>query len=186
MLRAGILHTICAVRFECPNRRLEEVSALHRVGYGYDLHCTAPGRALMLGGVQVPHESGLRGHSDADVVLHAICDALLGAAALGDIGELFPDDDPRYKDADSRALLTEVIQRVGAAGFRCVNVDCVIHAQQPKLTPHKRRMRVSVADLLGLKIEAVSIKATTNEGLDAVGRGEAIACAAVALLVQVD
>jgi 2-C-methyl-D-erythritol 2,4-cyclodiphosphate synthase len=154
-----------------------------RTGVGYDLHRTAPGRALLLGGVRIPHEVGLVGHSDADVVLHAVCDALLGAAALGDVGELFPDTDPRWKNADSRELLGDVVSRVTAAGWRIENVDVVIHAEQPKLAPHKPAIRASLSSLLGLPAEAVGVKAKTNEGVDAVGRCEAIACWAVATLV---
>jgi len=151
-------------------------------GIGYDLHRTSPDRRLVLGGVTIAGPVGLLGHSDADVVIHALCDALLGAAALGDIGELFPDDDPTYRDADSREFLREVLARLTAAGFRVSNVDVVIHAEQPKLRDHKPRIRASLAELLSLSPEAVGVKATTNEGLDAVGRGEAIACWAVATL----
>ncbi|RMF83110.1 MAG: 2-C-methyl-D-erythritol 2,4-cyclodiphosphate synthase [Planctomycetota bacterium] len=153
-----------------------------RVGVGYDLHRTEPGRRLVLGGVEIPHHAGLVGHSDADVVLHAICDALLGAAALGDIGELFPDSDPKYAGADSRRFIADVLARVNRAGFTVSNVDVVIHAQQPRLTPHKPAIRDSLAELLALPTSAVGVKATTNEGLDAVGRGEAMACWAVVLL----
>ncbi len=149
---------------------------LPRIGIGYDLHRTAAGRPLVLGGVRIPCDFGLAGHSDADVVLHAICDALLGAAALGDIGEHFPDDDPRWKDADSRILLRSVFESVRAAGLEPAQVDVVIHAERPKLREHKPRIRESVAALLSLPLERVSIKATTNEGLGPVGQGEAIAC----------
>lgn len=154
-----------------------------RVGVGYDLHRTRVERPLVLGGVPIPSDVGLLGHSDADVVLHAICDALLGATALGDIGELFPDTDPKYEDADSRELLRQVRARVEAAGWRVENVDVVIHAERPRLTPHKPAIRESLAELLDVPLDRVSVKATTNEGLDAVGRGEAMACWAVALLV---
>lgn len=155
---------------------------MYRIGYGYDLHRTAAGRRLVLGGVDVPGGPGLVGHSDADVVLHAICDALLGAAGLGDIGELFPDTDPAYRDADSRVFVREVLARVRAAGLAVVNVDCVIHAQAPRLSPHKPAIRAALAGLLEIEPQAVGVKATTNEKLDAIGRGEAIACSAVALL----
>jgi 2-C-methyl-D-erythritol 2,4-cyclodiphosphate synthase len=155
---------------------------MYRTGIGYDLHRTAAGRPLVLGGVRIDHHLGLAGHSDADVVLHSLCDALLGAAGLGDIGELFPDSDPAWRDANSRGFVRVVLARVQAAGYRPVNVDIVIHAQQPKLGPHKSRIRQSVATLLGLATDAVGIKATTNEGLDAIGRGEAIGCWATVLL----
>ncbi|MCA9242620.1 MAG: 2-C-methyl-D-erythritol 2,4-cyclodiphosphate synthase [Phycisphaerales bacterium] len=154
-----------------------------RVGFGYDLHRTRVDRPLVLGGVPIPSSVGLQGHSDADVVLHAICDAMLGAAGMGDIGELFPDTDPQYKDADSRGLFRDVRSRVEAAGWRVENVDVVIHAERPRLTPHKPAIRESLMELLDLPLDCVSVKATTNEGLDAIGRGEAMACSAVALLV---
>lgn len=153
-----------------------------RTGIGYDLHRTAAGRALMLGGVRIDAPFGLLGYSDADVVLHALCDALLGAAGLGDIGELFPDTDPAFKDADSRRFVVEVLARVRAAGFTLSNADVIIHAQTPKLGPRKAEIRARLAELLGLPEGAVGVKATTNEGLDAIGRGEAIACWATVLL----
>ncbi len=147
-----------------------------RVGLGYDLHRTCTGRRLVLGGVEIASDIGLAGHSDADVVLHAICDALLGAAALGDIGDHYPDDDPRWKDADSRTLLSDVLAKVRGAGLEPAQVDVVIHAERPKLGHHKSQIRTSVASLLGLAPARVSIKATTNEGLGPIGRGDAIAC----------
>jgi 2-C-methyl-D-erythritol 2,4-cyclodiphosphate synthase len=153
-----------------------------RIGIGYDLHRTERRRPLILGGAAIPCEFGLAGHSDADVVLHALCDALLGAAGLGDIGELFPDTDPAYKDADSRRFLAEVLGRVGEAGYRVGNADVIIHAQRPKLGEHKGRIRAQLAELLGLPATSVGVKAKTNEGLDAIGRGEAIACWAAVLL----
>ncbi len=153
-----------------------------RIGIGYDIHRTEAGRPLLLGGVEIPHDRGLLGHSDADVVLHAICDAMLGAAGLADIGELFPDSDPAYKDADSRELTRIVRARVQEAGFGITNVDVVIHAEAPKLMPHRARIRSSVAELLDLSETAVGIKATTNEGLGEIGRGEAMACWAAVLL----
>lgn len=155
---------------------------MYRTGLGYDLHRTARGRRLLLGGVEIPHEVGLLGHSDADIVLHALCDALLGAAGLGDIGEHFPDSDPAFKDADSRGLLHETLRKVRAAGFAPVNVDVVIHAERPKLKAYKPAIQRSLGELLGLRQDAVGVKATTNEGLDAIGRGEAMACWASALL----
>lgn len=155
-----------------------------RVGVGYDLHRLVAGQRLVLGGVEVPFEKGPAGHSDADVVLHAVIDALLGAAGLGDIGELFPDTDPRYKDADSRTLLTDVAARVRAAGWRVGNVDVIVHMERPKLSMYKRPIAESIAGLLGIAAACVSVKAKTNEGLGEIGRGEAVACTTVALLVS--
>jgi len=157
-----------------------------RVGVGYDIHRLVDGRPLRLGGVDIPHPRGLLGHSDGDAVLHAIADALLGAAGLPDIGEQFPDTDPAYKGADSRGLLEAVVRKIHAAGYVPVNVDCIVHAEKPRITPHKRRMVQAVADLLGLPSESVSVKAATNEGLDAVGAGQAIACTAVVLVARQD
>lgn len=156
-----------------------------RIGTGYDVHRLVPGRPLILGGLHIPHDRGLLGHSDADAVLHALCDALLGAAGQPDIGDLFPDTDPAWKDADSRQFVAEALRRVTAAGFQIANVDLIIHAQQPRLGPHKDRIRASVAEILGLPPERVGLKATTNEGLDAIGRGEALACWASVLLESV-
>jgi len=155
-----------------------------RTGLGYDVHRTATGRPLLLGGVRIPCQFGLLGHSDADVVLHALCDALLGAAGLGDIGELFPDTDPAWRGADSRQLLTAVLARVRAAGFSVSSVDVIIHAERPRLTEHKAAIRESLAGLLGLSPSAVGLKAKTNEGCDAVGRGEALAAWALVLLTR--
>ena len=151
-----------------------------RVGIGTDLHRLEAGRPLILGGVRIEYELGLVGHSDADVVLHAVTDALLGAAALPDIGELFPDTDSRWRGADSRRLLAAVVARVRGLGWAPANVDVVIHAERPKLSPHKEAIRASLAEVLGLPIERVGVKAKPNEGLDAVGRGEEIACTAIA------
>ncbi|MEW6198469.1 MAG: 2-C-methyl-D-erythritol 2,4-cyclodiphosphate synthase [Planctomycetota bacterium] len=153
-----------------------------RIGIGYDVHRLVPGRPLKLGGVTIPFERGLLGHSDADAVLHALCDALLGAAGQPDIGELFPDNDPRWKDADSRRFVQEALQRVSNAGYSVANVDLIIHAQQPRLGAYKEQIRAAVAQLVGVARDAVGVKATTNEGLDAIGRGEAIACWAAVLL----
>lgn len=153
-----------------------------RVGTGFDLHRLVPGRPLILGGVTIPHKMGLAGHSDADALLHAVADALLGASGLGDIGRLFPDDDPRYAGADSAALLREVVSRVRAAGWRPVNVDTTIVAERPRLAPHVPAMRENLAKWLGLDLDAVSVKAKTHEGVDAIGRQEAIAAQAVLLL----
>jgi 2-C-methyl-D-erythritol 2,4-cyclodiphosphate synthase len=152
------------------------LAEIRRVGIGYDLHRLVVGRPLRLGGIVVPHDKGLVGHSDADVVLHAVIDAMLGAAGLGDIGERFPDTDPAYRDADSGQLLRQVFADMRAAGFRPACVDVIIHAEQPRLAGHKPAIRQSLAGLLELPIEAVNVKAKTNEGLDAIGRGEAIAC----------
>jgi 2-C-methyl-D-erythritol 2,4-cyclodiphosphate synthase len=153
-----------------------------RIGIGYDLHRLVEHRPLILGGVPIPHDRGLLGHSDADVVLHAVCDALLGAAGQPAIGDLFPDTDPAWKGADSRRFVTEALRRARAGGYAVENVDLIIHAQQPRLGPHKERIRAAVAALLGLAPDRVGVKATTNEGLDAIGRSEAIACWAAVLL----
>ena len=155
-----------------------------RIGHGYDLHALAPGRRLVLGGVEIPHSHGPIAHSDGDVLLHALADALLGAAALGDIGQHFPDTDPAYAGADSRVLLRRVVLRWCAAGYAVANVDATVLAQRPKLAPHRDAMRANIAADLGLDIDAVSVKATTTEGLGPVGRGEAIAAHAVCLLAR--
>ena len=151
-----------------------------RIGQGFDVHAFAPGRRLVIGGVAIPHEKGLDGHSDADVLLHAICDALLGAAALGDIGKHFPDSDPAYAGADSRRLLREVKKKLG--GYRIVNVDATILAQAPRLAPHVPQMIANIASDLGIAPGAVSIKATTTEHLGFIGRTEGIAAQAVVLI----
>jgi 2-C-methyl-D-erythritol 2,4-cyclodiphosphate synthase len=151
-----------------------------RVGIGTDLHRLEPGRRLIIGHVPVDHDRGPVGHSDGDVLLHAIIDALAGAAGLPDIGEMFPDNDPALRGADSGELLTATMRRVRAAGWAVVNVDATVHLERPKLKAHKAAIRAEVARLLGVPVERVSIKAKTNEGVDAVGRGEAIACTAVA------
>lgn len=153
-----------------------------RTGIGYDVHRTAADRPLVLGGVRIPAERGLIGHSDADVVLHAICDALLGAAGMGDIGELFPDSDPIHRGADSRGFVRAVVRRLAERGFSPVNVDVMILIERPRLAPHKPAMRAAIAELLAVESDAVGVKAGTNEGLDAIGRGEAIACMATALI----
>lgn len=155
-----------------------------RIGIGYDLHRLVADRPLILGSVRIPYHQGLLGHSDADVVLHALCDALLGAVGQPDIGDLFPDSDPAWEGADSRRFVAEALTRVKAAGFQVANTDIIIHAQQPRLGPQKERIRVAVAEVLGLSPQCVGLKATTNEGLDAVGRGEAVACWAAVLLEQ--
>lgn len=153
-----------------------------RVGEGWDVHALVPGRKLVLGGVEIPHTVGLLGHSDADALLHAITDALLGAAGLGDIGSHFPDTDPKFKGADSAVLLTEALRVVQAAGWQLVNVDSTVIAQAPRLAPHREAMRQRVAQVLGLALDAVNIKAKTAEKLGPVGQGLAIEARAVVLL----
>ena len=155
-----------------------------RVGIGYDVHVLAPDRALVLGGVAIPFERGLLGHSDADVALHAIMDALLGAAALGDIGQHFPPSDPTYRGADSRALLARVRELLRERGWVPVNVDCTIVAERPRLAPHTPAMRAVIGATLGLADDAVSIKATTNERIGFIGREEGIAAMAVAQIAR--
>lgn len=154
-----------------------------RVGQGFDVHQLVEGRKLVIGGVEIPHGKGLLGHSDADVLLHAICDALLGAAALGDIGRHFSDSDEKYRNIDSRELLREVTRLVANAGFRIGNVDATIIAQAPKMAPHIERMVENIASDLGIAMNAVNVKATTTEQLGYTGRGEGIAAQAVALLL---
>lgn len=155
-----------------------------RIGHGFDVHAFAAGRALILGGVNIPHDRGLLGHSDADVVLHALADALLGAAALGDIGRHFPDTDPAFAGADSRVLLREVVARVAVAGWRTGNVDVTVIAQAPRLAPHIPAMVQNIAADLGIPAGDVNVKATTTERLGFTGRGEGIACEAVCLLLR--
>ncbi len=153
-----------------------------RVGQGYDVHALVSGRALIIGGVTIPHGKGLDGHSDADVLLHAICDALLGAAALGDIGRHFSDTDPHYKGADSRVLLREVARLLRDAGYRVINVDSTIVAQAPKMAPHIPLMIANIAADLGVETGAINVKAKTTERLGFAGREEGIAAQAVALV----
>lgn len=153
-----------------------------RAGIGYDIHPFEQARPLVLGGVRIPHEAGLGGHSDADVLTHAVIDALLGAAALGDIGQHFPQDDSRFRDANSLDLLRQAVKLAVDARYRVVNVDATIIAEQPKLAPHVRAMRAALADALGVDIGAVSVKATTADLLGSIGRGEGIAAVAVVLL----
>ncbi|MGP1678550.1 MAG: 2-C-methyl-D-erythritol 2,4-cyclodiphosphate synthase [Burkholderiales bacterium] len=153
-----------------------------RIGQGFDVHALAPGRKLIIGGVEIPNDKGLEGHSDADVLLHALCDALLGAAAMGDIGGHFPDTDARYRGADSRVLLREVNAMVQKAGYRIVNLDATIIAQAPKMAPHIPAMVNNIAADLGLSRDQVNIKATTTEGLGFAGRAEGIAAQAVVML----
>jgi 2-C-methyl-D-erythritol 2,4-cyclodiphosphate synthase len=155
-----------------------------RIGQGYDAHRFAPGRRLVLGGVEISHAQGLLAHSDGDVLVHALCDALLGAAGLGDIGRHFPDSDPAYRGIDSRVLLRRVVAALGAEGLRVSNVDGTVVAQQPRLAPHIPAMRALLANDLGLAEGRVNIKATTTEGMGFAGRGEGIAAYAVALLEE--
>ena len=156
-----------------------------RIGNGYDLHKLIAGRPLILAGVRIPFELGLLGHSDADIVCHAVTDAILGAAGIGDIGRLFPDTDPKWQDADSIALLKGAAARLHEAGFRVSNVDVTVIAQKPKLLPHLDQMRANLAAALGIEPGAVSVKGKTNEGVDSMGQGESMAAHAVALIVSV-
>ena len=153
-----------------------------RIGHGFDVHAFAEGRRLIIGGVDIPHARGLLGHSDADVLLHAICDALLGAAALGDIGKHFPDSDPRYKGIDSRKLLRHVAELLDGRGWKVGNVDATIIAQAPKMAPHITSMRENIAQDIGIAAEQVNVKATTTEHLGFTGREEGIAAEAVCLI----
>lgn len=155
---------------------------VERVGIGYDLHRLTPGRRLVLGHVPIDSDRGAEGHSDGDAVLHAITDALLGAAGLPDIGQLFPDTDPAFEGIDSGVLLERAMAAVRQSGYEPVNVDVVVHLERPRLAPHKERMRAELARLLGLGAECVNVKAKTAEGLGAIGTGQAVACTAVAAL----
>ena len=154
-----------------------------RIGNGYDLHRLVCDRKLILGGVEIPYEKGLLGHSDADVLTHAIMDAMLGALALGDIGHYFPPTDPKWAGADSIMLLQQVQELIGAQGWRVNNIDSMVIAEAPKLKPHIKAMRDRIAQAMHLPIDCVSVKATTNEGMDAIGQKDAIAVHAVVLLV---
>ena len=153
-----------------------------RIGHGYDVHKLSPNRDLIIGGVKIPFEKGLLGHSDADVLLHAISDAILGAAALGDIGKHFPDTDERYKGIDSMVLLKNVAELLSDKGYKIINIDSTVLAQRPKLSPYILKMRENSADAVGLDIEGVSVKATTEEGLGFTGEGLGIAAHAVCLI----
>jgi 2-C-methyl-D-erythritol 2,4-cyclodiphosphate synthase len=156
-----------------------------RIGQGFDVHALVAGRALIIGGVNIPYEKGLDGHSDADVLLHAITDAILGAAGLGDIGRHFPDTDPAFKGADSRKLLREAAARVKQAGYAVVNIDCTIIAQAPKMAPHVAAMAANIAADCGVDTNCVNVKAKTTERLGFTGRGEGIAAEAVTLVERV-
>lgn len=155
---------------------------MFRVGSGHDSHRLVEGRPLVLGGVRIEHARGLAGHSDADAVLHAVTDALLGAAGLGDIGDAYPDTDPRWKDADSAIFLAGALERLNRLGWKTVNLDITIFAQEPKLGPSKAAIRANVAKLVGLPEDAVNVKAKTGEKVGHIGRGEAIGCHAVVLI----
>ncbi|MCD7845522.1 MAG: 2-C-methyl-D-erythritol 2,4-cyclodiphosphate synthase [Oscillospiraceae bacterium] len=157
-----------------------------RIGHGYDAHRLTAGRKLILGGVEIPFEKGLEGHSDADVLLHALADAILGAAALGDIGHLFPDSDPATEGIDSRVILRAAAEKAAAAGYLVENCDVTVIAQRPKLAPYLDAMRGNIADDLGLDLSAVSVKATTEEHMGFTGSGEGMSCHAVVLLNQGD
>lgn len=157
-----------------------------RTGFGYDVHRFAPGRELWLGGVLIPFECGLLGHSDADVLLHAICDALLGAAALRDIGYHFPDTDPQYKGADSTVLLREIGRIIGEKGYAIGNIDATIVAERPKINPHVPAMQSRIADVLGIMVDQISIKATTNEKMGFTGREEGMMAYATALIYRTE
>ncbi len=156
------------------------------MGIGYDSHRLGAGRGLVIGGVEIPHEQGLEGHSDADVLTHALIDALLGAGGLGDIGEHFPDTEERWRDADSIELLREVLALLAARALEPVNVDCTVIIEAPKLAPHRAAIRERLAAVLGLEIERVNVKASTGEGIGFVGRGEGVAALAVAGLRSAD
>ena len=155
-----------------------------RIGSGYDVHKLVEGRDCIIGGVKIPYEKGLLGHSDADVLLHAIADALLGAAALGDIGRHFPDNDPQYKGADSRKLLSYVLGLILAEGYCIINIDATIIAQRPKMAPHIEQMRKNIAETLRIDLKQINVKATTEEGLGFTGAGLGIAASAVCLLEE--
>lgn len=156
-----------------------------RIGHGYDVHRLTEGRDLIIGGVKIPFEKGLLGHSDADVLLHAVSDSLLGAAAMGDIGGMFPDNDPRFLDADSLVLLREVIERLKQNGYGVVNIDATIIAQRPKMKPYIPEMRMNIAAALSTDVENISVKATTEEEMGFTGRGEGISAHCVCLIDKI-
>ena len=156
-----------------------------RIGHGYDVHKLVEGRDLIVGGVHIPYEKGLLGHSDADVLLHAVSDALLGAAAMGDIGGMFPDNDPEYLGADSLVLLRQVFQRLRDSGYSVINIDCTVIAQKPKMKPYIPEMRMNIAAALSTDVENISVKATTEEKMGFTGRGEGISAHCVCLIDKV-
>ena len=153
-----------------------------RIGHGYDVHRLCENRKLIIGGVEIDYEKGLLGHSDADVLLHAVSDSLLGAAAMGDIGGMFPDNDPTFKDADSIILLKKVVERLADSGYKAVNIDATIIAQKPKMSPHIPMMRENIASALGVDVDCVNVKATTEEKLGFTGSGEGISAHCVCLI----
>jgi 2-C-methyl-D-erythritol 2,4-cyclodiphosphate synthase len=155
-----------------------------RIGLGHDIHALVEGRDLWLGGVQIPYHLGLKGHSDADALIHAIMDAMLGALAMGDIGGLFPDTDSRFKDISSVLLLQEVVKLTLEKGYTLGNLDCMIHCERPRIAPHRPAMISVLSEILQIPAERISIKAGTNEGFDAVGQGSAISCQAIALMIK--
>jgi 2-C-methyl-D-erythritol 2,4-cyclodiphosphate synthase len=155
-----------------------------RIGTGYDVHQLVKGRKLVLGGVTIPFEKGLLGHSDADVLVHAVCDALLGAAGLGDIGSHFPDTDPRFKDISSIKILSKTVEMLNAKGFRVINVDSTIMAEAPKISPYKAEMQKNISRIIEIEPDCVNVKATTFETLGMIGKGEGIAACCVALIEQ--
>lgn len=157
---------------------------MFRIGYGYDVHQLVEGRPLIIGGIELEHDKGLLGHSDADVLLHAITDAILGAVALGDIGKFFPDDDPKYKDADSKVLLKESYDHVIKMGYKIGNIDATIIAEKPKFRPHIDTMRETIANVLNIEVNQVNVKATTNEKMGYLGRQEGICAQAIVLLMN--
>jgi 2-C-methyl-D-erythritol 2,4-cyclodiphosphate synthase len=160
----------------------EKKGPAYRIGMGYDVHTFAENRPLTLGGITIPHHQGLAGHSDADCLVHAICDALLGAISAGDLGRHFPDSDPQYKDVESLLLLKKVVEKVKEKGFRITNIDATVVAQAPKLAPYRPQMEEKIAQTMGIEHEQVNVKATTTEGLGSIGREEGIAAYAVALV----
>lgn len=155
-----------------------------RIGLGHDIHALVEGRELWLGGVKIPYHLGLKGHSDADALIHAIMDAILGALAIGDIGCLFPDTDPAYKGISSILLLQEVVKRTLDKGYVIGNLDCMIHCERPKIAPHRAAMIQALSEAMQISPDRISVKAGTNEGFDAVGKGSAIACQAIVLMVK--
>lgn len=161
---------------------VEPMTESNRIGIGYDIHRLVEGRKLILGGVEIPFEKGLLGHSDSDVLSHAICDALLGAAALGDIGAHFPDTDPRWAGTSSLDFLKHAVALIADRGYQIANVDATVLAEQPKLRPYIQSMRESLASVLRIGVDQVNVKAKTNEGLESIGRGEAMAAQAIAIL----
>lgn len=187
--RAGVpVHVVIGdpanIKVTTPEELMNAHTPVLRIGTGYDLHRLVEGRRLILAGVHVPFERGLDGHSDADIVCHAVTDAILGAAALGDIGRMFPDTDPEWKDADSLTLLRRAVHELHARRYTVANVDVTVIAERPKLLPYLDQMRGRLAEALGVEVDAVSIKGKTNEKVDAAGRGEAMACHAVALITR--